>query len=181
MKIVILAAGLSSRMNNENKLLLPYKGKTILEHSIENALSLNLPTYIVLGYEKDKTEEIAKRYNIGIIYNDDYLKGQESSLIISYKTLNDDILFTLADMPLLTKEDYKYFLNQIKDSKAIRPYYDNKQGNPVYISKEIANRILQEGKKTKTYVLDKAIGCNVNILDIDTPLEYELLLKGNTI
>ena len=181
MKIVLLAAGLSSRMENVNKLLLEYNGKTILEHAIENVLSLNIPSYIILGHENDKTTKIAKKYNINIIYNEDYMNGQETSLIKAYKTIDDDILFTLSDMPMLKKDDLLYFINQIKDSKAIRPYFNNVMGNPVYISRETAKLILKEGKKTKTYVLDKAIGSIVNIQDIDTKQEYDELIKGNPV
>ena len=62
MKVGILAAGLSKRMGSVNKLLLKINNKTILEHSVINALSYTNDVVVVTGFEREKSEEILKNY-----------------------------------------------------------------------------------------------------------------------
>ena len=58
MKVGILAAGLSKRIGNVNKLLLKLGSKTILENSVINALSYTDDVVVVTGFEREKSEEI---------------------------------------------------------------------------------------------------------------------------
>jgi len=68
---IILTAGLSSRTKGSNKLLLNYKGKKIIKHSVKSILDSKINhTVVVLGKNKTKIKkEIPKRKNISFVYN----------------------------------------------------------------------------------------------------------------
>ena len=54
---IILAAGMSSRMENGNKLLLPFRGHTIIEETVSNMLRSSLSeTIVVTGHQHDEIE-----------------------------------------------------------------------------------------------------------------------------
>ena len=80
MRIGVLAAGMSKRMRGANKLHEKLAGKTILELSVENALSYSDSVTVITGHERERTEEILSRYPVRVIYNPCYEDGQETSL-----------------------------------------------------------------------------------------------------
>ena len=56
---ILLAAGQSMRMENENKLIKNYKGIPLIKHSIKNILESSIEELIiVLGYQKEKFEKL---------------------------------------------------------------------------------------------------------------------------
>ena len=84
----ILAAGSSERTGKVNKLLKKYKGKPLIEHTIQNYLVSKVSrNNIITGYEKEKIVRIANKYNILTHHNRDYKKGLLSSIKIAIKNL----------------------------------------------------------------------------------------------
>ena len=58
----ILAAGSSERTGRVNKLLKKYKGKPLIEHTIQNYLFSKVSrNNIITGYEKEKIERRIKK------------------------------------------------------------------------------------------------------------------------
>ena len=56
---ILLAAGQSKRMVNENKLIKKYKNIPLIKHSVSNALNSSIDELlIVLGYQKEVIEKI---------------------------------------------------------------------------------------------------------------------------
>ena len=53
MTIIVLAAGLSARMG-ENKLLLPYNGRPIIQSAVDTALSFSDDVIVVTGHERER-------------------------------------------------------------------------------------------------------------------------------
>ena len=67
---IVLSAGLSQRMGNINKLLFKYKGKTIIETTLENILASQVDEVIVVtGHEAEKVKEAVAHLPVTIIYN----------------------------------------------------------------------------------------------------------------
>ena len=87
---IVLAAGLSRRMGEENKLLLPFGEKTVLETTLDNILSSNIDVVlIVIGHEAQQVKKVLDDYlrrNTGfrrkffIIENPDFEKGMTTSI-----------------------------------------------------------------------------------------------------
>ena len=87
---IVLAAGLSRRMGEENKLLLPFGKKTVLETTLDNILSSNIDVVlIVIGHEAQQVKKVLDDYlrrNTGfrrkcfIVENPDFEKGMTTSI-----------------------------------------------------------------------------------------------------
>ena len=135
---IILAAGLSSRTKGSNKLLLNYKGKKIIKHSMKSILSSKINhTVVVLGKNKEKIKKnIPKSKNIRFVYNSSYKQGMASSIIVGMNSLPKETKFffiSLADMPDIKSVHYnKMIAASKKNSKLpIVPFYKSQQANPV--------------------------------------------------
>jgi len=100
---LIPAAGLSSRMGRW-KLLLPYRGTTILEQTLNNALSLCSRVVLVTGYRGNELEEIyAGRSGVVTVRNADFKRGMFSSIQTGVPLVSTEWFFiTMGDMPGIT-------------------------------------------------------------------------------
>ncbi|XRE43681.1 Molybdenum cofactor cytidylyltransferase [Tenacibaculum discolor] len=188
--ILILAAGSASRMG-KMKQLLPYKNTTLLEWIIEQALkSIVKNVFCVLGANKNTIEKQLTSNTIKIIYNPNYESGLSTSIVTGIDFLQkhnfDNALIMLADQPLVTSEYLNSLIEASKKnpSKIITSNYQGSVGVPAIFPKKYFNDLLNlEGDKgAKNFLLqhnDDVIKVNShqNLLDIDTPEDYQHLLK----
>lgn len=148
---VILAAGSSSRMGTDNKLLLPYKNKPVIAAVVETIINAGIKDVIVVtGYEADHIKDTLKNFEVQFIHNQHYAEGMTSSIkqgIIAAK--GNGYMICLSDMVMITADDYKLLENAfqekiLSDSQCIiMPCYNNKHGNPVIFSGFYKKLILQ--------------------------------------
>ena len=66
---IILAAGLSRRMGEQNKLLLPVNGVPMIRHMVEIYASISTRIIVVTGYEAGKIETALFGTNVMFAYN----------------------------------------------------------------------------------------------------------------
>jgi molybdenum cofactor cytidylyltransferase len=194
---VILAAGSSSRMG-KTKQLLPFKGKTILDHVLGNAQKSALHELIlVLGHCADEIIQSldlpAYFPDIKIVINKEYQKGQSESLKKGLEKVSgnyDGAMFILGDQPLVTDVIINKLLYAFEssDSSFVVPYCNEKRGNPVIIAKSLFHRLQSLTQDTgarvlfkefeheilKVSITDKAI-----LEDMDTKEDYEKLIGKN--
>lgn len=161
MNIVLLAAGTSSRMGKENKMLIPYKSCTLVAHCALTALkSLSLKDeksrlIVVSGYKhksllkalepcKTYIEQTDGQLEMIVVQNVNYRNGQFTSAKTGVKEVPDrePFFISLADMPLIKKENYHYLINYLQDYDAVRPVCDDIPGHPVYFSEKMKKLIL---------------------------------------
>ena len=110
---LILAAGLSSRMG-DFKPLMPLRGKTLIENSIDSLLLCGIdPIVVVLGHRQQDMEAILKsRYlddTLTLAYNDDFATTDMlASVKIGLAAMPEcDAFFLLpGDMPVVAKETF---------------------------------------------------------------------------
>ncbi len=77
---IILAGGESKRMGTP-KMLLPYRGATIIETVIQNIASSSVEkTLVVLGSDSDRILQVISGYPVIHCYNDAYKSGMLSSV-----------------------------------------------------------------------------------------------------
>lgn len=156
--VVLLSAGMSKRMEGENKLLKLYKGHSLLFYSLSNALNFS-DVIIVTGYQADLVKKEAKNIfhqspstsNLTVIYNPLYETGQLSSIIsaLQYLDTNNidrDFAVIPSDLPFVTSTDYKNIYSQIKDYDIARPYCKKTPCHPVFFKAKCKNFILKEYK-----------------------------------
>ena len=170
MTIIMLAAGTSSRMGKENKMLLSYQGVPMVTHcclealrflekySSENNKSCTL--VVVTGYKRRSVEKAlepckllvektSSPIKLLIVNNRNYRKGQFSSTKVGVAEVEEPSPFfiSLADMPLITAEHYEELVPLLGDHDAVRPFYTDKEdkvpGHPVLHSFNLKEKLIK--------------------------------------
>jgi len=185
---VILASGYSRRMG-ANKLLLPFKNKTMIEAVIEEAISSNLEgIYIVC--RNNEIKDVVNQYPINIIMNEEAHEGQSTSIVKAIQEVEgkyDSYMFLMGDQPLINKD----FINEIMDfyynnnSSILVPIYNGKRGTPVVFASKWNNALLElrgdEGgrqiiRQNNKEVLEYEVDHQVLGVDIDNIEDYKKIM-----
>jgi molybdenum cofactor cytidylyltransferase len=192
---IVLAAGLSKRMGEQNKLLLPYKNKTIIEITLDNIIASGINDInVITGYEHEQVEASIKHLPVKIIFNPAYEKGMTTSIQQGVSHAGENgYMICLADMFLVTSAEYTFLkaeferaLQQNKKCICV-PKYKEEKGNPVIFSSFYKEAILQhtemEGCKTivqsnKENIYYIEIPGDHILQDLDYYTDYEKFLSG---
>ena len=136
---VVLAAGLSSRMAPDNKLLSPMPdGRPMLAHTVDNALASGLkPVLVVTGHQEPAVRAALAGKPVSFVHAPDYAAGLAASLAAGIAALAGSIggaLICLGDMPLvpaalLARLAAAY--NPTEGREIILPVFAGQRGNPV--------------------------------------------------
>jgi molybdenum cofactor cytidylyltransferase len=189
----ILAAGSSERMEEANKLLLPYRSEALIKIVSKMLIdSLLDPIFIVTGYEHDKVVKLLPKSLDKIIYNKDWRKGMSRSIYKAISSLPrhiDGNMIVLGDMPLITVKT----LNELKSvflsnngEKIIYAEYFGKQANPVIFPKKYFKEMLllkgDNGCKdiisqNRKNTLGVSVDSSEVIFDCDTKGDYSDLVS----
>ncbi|HGG0417227.1 molybdenum cofactor cytidylyltransferase [Clostridium botulinum] len=187
---VIMASGYSTRMG-KNKLMLPFKGKPIIEHVIDAIKECNFNEIILVGQEKEVLD-IAKKKNILTILNTKAYKGQSQSIELGILNTSSSkgYMFFTGDQPLLDSYTINLLLNTFtrNNDYIIIPKYKNKVGSPTIFPEKFKNELLDlqgdvGGKTVINNHINEIIFVNLrngcSLFDIDTPKDYEYILTKN--
>jgi len=143
---IILAAGASSRMG-KTKQLLPFRGQTILECVVDNALKSSLHHIIVvIGHNADILEPLLTDKEVTIVRNPQFIQGQSTSIKAGLEAVTEEYdaaVFLLGDQPLVTPEIINLILDGFETSLSpiVLPVFKGKRGNPVLFSRETFQRL----------------------------------------
>ncbi len=188
---ILLAAGSSTRMG-QPKQLLPFRGRTVLEWVVDNALASALHRVIVvLGHEAEAMKPLLEQKKVTTVVNPRYGEGQSSSLKAGLRELAGDCeaaLFLLGDQPLVTAKTIDRIIGVYADSPSpiVIPTFGGRRGNPVLFSRVTFPRIealrgdcgaralFQEyaGEISRVEVHTPSI-----LFDLDTEEDYQRLLQ----
>lgn len=185
---IILAAGLSRRMEDRNKLLLPIHGKPMIRHVVETYIAaLDGQVCVVTGFESDRIEGALDGLPVQFIHNANFDAGQPFSVRAGLLGAPDaqQVLIGLGDQPQLTTDNLRALLaaHLAGDVQKISiPYQDAARGNPIVVPAAIRTRLLADqanpgcGKFTRAHhelvqhiPMTQAGFFN----DIDTPAAFE--------
>ena len=164
----ILAAGMSKRMGNENKLLKKINNNTILNQTLKNHIESKIHNInLILGHQKDIILKHIEQNKFFIIENNNFKSGMLSSILKINENISEEttgILISLADMPFVTSEDINKLIEIFNenDQKIICiPENKEKLGNPLLLPKEIYKDLIKDVSKLsndkglKKLILDK--------------------------
>jgi len=190
---IVLAAGEAKRMG-QAKLLLPWQGKTILEHVLDQLLHSQVDEIIlVLGHEAKQMREKIPAQGIKIAINPDYQEGMSASLrqglmIIDEKA--EAFLVVLGDQPGISKEIINQLIQAFHHPRPpkgiILPTYRGIRGHPVLFSSQYRKEVLklkgdvggrQILKDHPEEILELEMNTDAVLYDIDTPEDYKEYLK----
>ena len=185
---IILAAGYSRRMG-KNKLLLKYRGKSLIEHTIETIEKSGFLEIILVGRD-EKIIEIGNRYGLKVVVNQNAIRGISESikLGVTHAGSADGYMFFTADQPFLEINTIKKLIREFKGNSdyIIVPYCDVRRGNPVIFPYRFKEEFLKlqgdvGGKTIINNNLDSVkfeeVEDSWELFDIDTNENYEYILK----
>lgn len=176
--VIILAAGLSSRLGNMIKQLLKYKDTTLLKIACQKALEVSNDVFIVLGYEKEACQKEIKDLNVNILFNENYKKGIGSSISfgISHTKDYENTLIILCDQPFISIKHLRKLEKNINNETIIATKYEqlNNSTVPAIFPKKYYKKLLElKEDKGARDILKEEKCINISIenkesIDIDT-------------
>ena len=190
--IIILAAGRSARLGSP-KQLLSYRGKTLLQHTIDTTLeSMASPILVVLGSGKDAIRQELKQTQILILENSSWESGMASSISCGINHLqiiapeSKAVILMVCDQPFVSAQLLNDLINKHKYSKQsiVASSYADTLGTPALFHKSLFVELLalqgESGAKSliKKYNQQTAFVCfDQGSIDIDTRENYRNLPK----
>ena len=188
---IVLAAGESRRMGML-KPLLPFDHENFLEHILNVLKSSDVDEItVVLGAKAETVKESVDLSNVSVVINEEYEKGQLSSLFAALRQISRQtraILLCLVDHPFITSELVNDIIRKFKEtaSPVIIPVYNKKRGHPTLFSEvlfeDLLNAPLDKGARYIVYSNeDKLVELDTYekgaCIGINTPEEYEFYFK----
>ena len=185
---IVLAAGESRRMQEQNKLALAIDGMPLLQHTVQTLLASRLQQLVVvLGHEADALRPLLASLPLTLAYNEHYHEGQMSSVhkgLASLTQACDGVMVCLSDQPLLTTEDIDYLIENFEahsTNPVLVPTYEGKRGNPIILADKHRKAILDGNpnlgckrfiERHPELVTTIAMPNDHVIIDMDTPEDY---------
>ncbi|MEL7038180.1 MAG: nucleotidyltransferase family protein [Cyanobacteria bacterium J06592_8] len=194
--IIILAAGSSSRMG-QPKQLLPYKGRSLLHHTLEIAIaSGDQPIVVVLGANSQQIQSEIDSFPVYPVYNSDWKIGMGASIQTGIKTILkiehtlSAVIILLCDQPLISVELIHQIIaafNQFKQfpqKRIVACQYGETLGVPALFDRKLFPELIRlSGNKGAKKVIQTHIDrvttvpFPLGLMDIDTPQDYQHLLE----
>ncbi len=188
---LILAAGESRRMGSP-KALLPYRGATFLDTLVDLLSARCSPVIVVLGAHADeiRASKWHRPPSVTVVYNENYLSGQTSSLQAGLRAVpadSDGVLFTLVDHPAVSRETIDALLTPPLPLIRV-PRIGAERGHPVWFRRDLipeflalpvtgaANQVVR-AHRSETEFLD--VSDPGIVADIDDPAAYQNLLASS--
>lgn len=189
--LVILAAGESSRLGEPKQKVL-FKGKTLLQRTVDTALhSACRPVIIVLGAYANEIQSEIESEGVIIYHNPHWEEGMASSIRSGIEVLEkteseaSDVIIMVCDQPFVDTTLLDFMINKkaITGKEIIACSYKNTLGVPVLFDKKFFPDLLslegEEGAK-KLIMKHKESVADIPFppgsFDIDTTDDYEALI-----
>ena len=135
---IILAAGGSTRMGGQNKLLQMVDGTSLVQKVVGSALNSNIESvYVILGYQAALIRQCISNKSVNWVENSDWSRGMASSIKSGIEALNtnyDGAMILLGDMPFIEPIMINQLLALYQKKKIVVPVKDGRQGNQVLFS-----------------------------------------------
>lgn len=184
--ILILAAGESKRLG-KIKQLLKHRGKSLIESTVERAVSTSSKVVVVLGAYYQQIHVTIQHHPVIVAENSQWREGVASSIRIGLETALDQypyidgIMILLADQPLVANDHIQTITGQATNENdiIIATAYGGIVGVPAYIPKRYfdALRKLEGNIGAKQLINEnrnqvKVIKLDAAAIDIDTQQDW---------
>lgn len=198
---LILAAGLSSRMDGFKPLVL-FDQKPFIIHIIDKLSAVCDEIFVVTGFNRYALEDSVRALyrgdailkKIDFIHNQYFEKGMFSSIqkgmkeILPEMSEQDYVMLHLIDQPHISEDVYEKLAEKAHNvnMKVIVPSYNMKAGHPIMLSKEVVEEIVEASESENLRDLlrklnDEIMYVNISdesiIQDVNTPEEKNRYLK----
>jgi molybdenum cofactor cytidylyltransferase len=188
---IVLAAGRSTRMGAENKLLADLGGRPMVRVVAEAALASRArPVLVVTGHQQGDVRTALAGLDLGFVANPDFAEGLSTSLkagIAAVPAACDGALVLLGDMPRIEASHLDRLIEAFAPGAIVVPVHEGRQGNPVLWPRSLFAEIMQlqgdAGAKGRIAahrerVREVDVGTNAIFADVDTPDEMRRAREG---
>jgi xanthine dehydrogenase accessory factor len=188
---IVLAAGESKRMKQQ-KLLMPYQGKTIIERVVDTAICSKAENIlVVLGSDKKNVEKKINHPKVLTVENKNFKEGMLSSIRCGINSIPGHVkasIIQLGDQPMVKTEVIDNLIGTYKNGQKgiIIPTFEGKRGHPILLDlkfrKEINSLDSETGLRGLLFnhpeeIQEVEVNSDDILKDIDTPEDYQKELK----
>ncbi len=186
---IILAAGDASRYGRL-KQLLPWQGEPLVRRVARTALQAGLsPVVLVSGAQAAEVEAAVKDLPVQVAQNPDWRAGQSTSVVTGINALPADCgaaIFLLADQPQISSTLIRSLVEERSSTLPVilAPLVNGQRSNPVLFDRQTFPDLLALSGDTGGRALFSRYKVAWlpwhdpgPLLDIDTPQDYQRLLK----
>lgn len=186
--VVVLAAGGSSRLGRA-KQLLPYLGRTLVEHAARTALASGAAeVVVVVGAEAAAVREALRGLKVRIVVNPDWALGMGGSIAMGVAALSPGIetaVIALGDQPRITPAHLRTLAGRVFESgrPIVASTYDGVLGAPCAFARSEFERLRALSGDLGARRLVRSAGEDVESIefaggnvDVDTPEDYAALV-----
>lgn len=189
---LILAAGMSRRAGDVNKLLFHHNGQPLITHVAQALTDSRLASVlVVVGHDRQAVEKAVTDSAVVVSVNMDYAEGLSTSLVHGISLLfdYDAVVVCLGDMPHVTTDVVNQLINAMVENphkSYFLPVHEGQRGNPVLITRRRFEDVMSltgdQGArmlvmKQHEELMEVATECEGVVLDYDTQEELETLVK----
>jgi molybdenum cofactor cytidylyltransferase len=153
--LIVLAAGKSTRMEGQNKLLAMIQGKPMIRRVVEAALDSKADeTIVVLGYDESQIRAVLDDLPCRLIVNREFEKGQSSSLKAGVNEVNPAttaVLILPGDMAKIDAQSIDKLVDSyIRGGGSILvAAHNGRHGHPILIERRLFKDIAQITEETR--------------------------------
>ena len=186
---IVPAAGLSTRMG-QNKLLMPFGDKSLIEHTVDTLKASDVDEIVVvLGHEADQVRSRLEGHRVNFVHNPDFREGLSTSVragIGAVPKEADAIMIYLADQPLIEPGEINRLIRAFAEAKRagktiVVPFFGNERGNPVILDASYREMVLDIAgdvgcrriiKRHPEQVFAVQMQTDHVVRDVDTPEDF---------
>jgi len=188
--IIILAAGQSQRLGHA-KQLVTWHDKPLLQHTLDEAEAVQIPTYVVLGAHYNAIEDaIVVGHQTTVLRNDDWSEGMSSSIRCALLAVPESIawvLFCVCDQPYISSDLFQNLIKKQQETQQpiVACAYSGTFGVPMLIHRQFFPALLAlqgdaGAKKIVSQNIDKLATFDFPLghIDIDTSSDIQFLTNN---
>ncbi len=186
---LIFAAGQSTRMGRQNKLLSNFNGATLIRSAVSAALESCCESVVVVtGHQANEVESELSGFDVKFVNNSQYRQGMASSIKAGIGSLIDsgctNCVMLLADMPNISAAIIDNLIetsNNSANGSIVIATCSGRRGNPVLWPRQYFDelRLLSGDQgarqifgKFQDQIIEVEIGAPARF-DLDTPQAFE--------
>ena len=186
---IVLAAGSSRRMGNDNKLLLPLNGTPLLTHMVDAVLASGaIDPIVVTGHQDGAVRAALADRAVRFVHNPAYASGMGGSVAAGVTAVSDRIegvVICQGDMPHVPAAVIDALIGAFAPERGVSiciPTADGQRGNPVLLGREHFPALTQltgdQGARALIGRLSHQLaevptGERGILFDVDTPIAYQ--------
>lgn len=191
--VMILAAGQSTRLGSP-KQLVPFRGKSLLQHTIDEAKAIGpAELMVILGANHELIMgQINEDPDLLIVHNHLWDEGMASSIRSGIRHMMnrsyEAVIILVCDQPFVTSSLLEQLVHRFRKDQhhIVAAEYDGIPGTPALFHRSLFEELMQlKGDKGAKQVIlrhkDSAgfVGFPNGITDIDTPADVDALSRIN--